>query len=497
MGFQGAVRNSGVIAVCILLTSTAWAQTTVIHPEVLRSRAGMGSLPSGAALASLKVAILDVGFSGYSASSGRLPESAQLNEGLVNPLLATNHGLVMAEIIWGMLGRRAEGPRFYLVNTNGLSNFRAAIEFVIAHEIDVVVYAQNWVYGGNLDGTGFVDALVTRALDAGVTWINAAGNDHDLVFAGAVRSRTDGTVILPGAGDTLSIRTDLDDTEVTVALLWTDVQDDDRVTATTDLDVIFETTTGMELASGRHRQGGAVGEASTSRFARESAMATVNRGEYRVRISDISHNFRSTDELRVVLSSNKPGSVHLTEATGRREILPPADHPGVITVGDGSSHSSVGPTGDGRTKPDVTIADSSVSFTDGMTSAGSSNATALFAARVVAEFAARETPRGAARRTLVTDLARSTSAPAAFVCLREIPFWHLNSDGAAGLPQGTSAFGTGALGTRAGMDPEGHHYAVLAPGRTRAAVRGTALQSPFFRVITADEEPLLCAGAAP
>ena len=47
------------------------------------------------------------------------------------------------------------------------------------------------------------------------------------------------------------------------------------------------------------------------------------------------------------------------------------------------------------------------------------------------------------------------------------------------------------------MDPEGHHYAVLAPGRTRAAVRGTALQSPFFRVITADEEPLLCAGAAP
>ena len=274
MGFQGAVRNSGVIAVCILLTSTAWAQTTVIHPEVLRSRAGMGSLPSGAALASLKVAILDVGFSGYSASSGRLPESAQLNEGLVNPLLATNHGLVMAEIIWGMLGRRAEGPRFYLVNTNGLSNFRAAIEFVIAHEIDVVVYAQNWVYGGNLDGTGFVDALVTRALDAGVTWINAAGNDHDLVFAGAVRSRTDGTVIRLPAPVTPSASARISTTlEVTVALLWTDVQDDDRVTATTDLDVIFETTTGMELASGRHRQVGR-GEGEHLRFARESAMAT-------------------------------------------------------------------------------------------------------------------------------------------------------------------------------------------------------------------------------
>ena len=483
MGTGAVVRNSSIVAASFMLATAALAQTTVEHPEVLRARVGLRAAPSASSLAPLKVAILDVGFSGYSADAGLLPASTQLIEGPVNPQLGTNHGLVMAQIIWGMLGRAASGPQFYLINTNGLSNFRAAIDFVIANSVDVVVYAQNWTFGGNLDGTGFVNALVTRALDAGVTWINASGNDHDLVFASAITTLSDGAVVLPGADNTLNITVDLDDTELSVYLLWTDVNDDDQVSATTDLDLVLQSSAGVELAAGRRRQGGPVGEETTSRFARETVTATVNRGSYRVRVSDFSRNLRSTDELRVLVSSNKPGTIHLTEASHRREILPPADHAGVITVGEGSGRSSVGPTRDGRVKPDMTIGDSSVSFTDGMGSAGSSNATAMFAARVLAELATHVTERGEARRTLVRGLARGYSAPQDFACLREMPFWFLASDFSSGLPRGT----------RAGNDPSGRHYAVLPPGRSRSAVRASTLANPFFMVITATEEAALCA----
>ena len=46
------------------------------------------------------------------------------------------------------------------------------------------------------------------------------------------------------------------------------------------------------------------------------------------------------------------------------EIYPPADHPGVLTVGDTGRASAVGPTADGRTKPDVVLDVSAARFTN-------------------------------------------------------------------------------------------------------------------------------------
>ena len=72
---------------------------------------------------------------------------------------------------------------------------------------------------------------------------------------------------------------------------------------------------------------------------------------------------------------DKPAeAVKFFDAVGREELYPPADHPLVLTVGDSSPDSSVGPTADYRIKPDVILEDSRAFFTDGQVTAGSSNA---------------------------------------------------------------------------------------------------------------------------
>jgi hypothetical protein len=92
-------------------------------------------------------------------------------------------------------------------------------------------------------------------------------------------------------------------------------------------------------------------------------------------------------------------AVEFPDATGSEELYPPADHPGVLTVGDTDPSSSVGPTADGRTKPDALLDDSRAFLTDGEVSSGSSNA-AAYVAGVVALLKAAEPslgPRGLLR----------------------------------------------------------------------------------------------------
>src|SRR5262245_26740394 len=81
------------------------------------------------------------------------------------------------------------------------------------------------------------------------------------------------------------------------------------------------------------------------------------------------------------------------------ELYPPADHPLVLTVGDSPPASSVGPTADGRTKPDAVLEDSRAFFSDGQVTSGSSNA-AAYLTGVVAVMKAAE-PRLRTRHLLL------------------------------------------------------------------------------------------------
>ena len=53
--------------------------------------------------------------------------------------------------------------------------FKDAVETVAHENFDLVLYAQNWEFGGNGDSKGFINALVNQATQAGVIWMQVSG----------------------------------------------------------------------------------------------------------------------------------------------------------------------------------------------------------------------------------------------------------------------------------------------------------------------------------
>jgi hypothetical protein len=366
----------------LFFAAPALAQVRVENADAIRAQVGAGAY-SGLDLSQVKIAVLDNGFAGFAPGRALLPGTAELIEGPVNPQAATNHGLGMAQIAWAVAGRPAQGPQFFLVNANGYSNLKAAVDFVVGRKIDIVLYAQVWSFGGNFDGTGFINRQVDRAVDAGAVWVNAAGNTRNEVYNGPV-SVTDaqGSVRLPGPGNSLRIENRLDSNPVTVTLSWNDFTDSDANKTSKDLDLFLYDRNGQVVAKAdKIQRGEAPGENTPelSAYARETFTLNLDRGQYQLKIVARSQNFGAGDRLRVHVDPERPGSVEFLDRSRGSEVMVPADHPRVLTVGDCDGASATGPTLDGRSKPDVVIADSRVNFTDGNRTLGTSNAAAIVA----------------------------------------------------------------------------------------------------------------------
>jgi hypothetical protein len=119
-------------------------------------------------------------------------------------------------------------------------------------------------------------------------------------------------------------------------------------------------------------------------------LAADHDHDYLIRIKAKSANFTATDRVRVLITSSREGfldpktgaptdAVQFLDASGKNEIYPPADNPLVLTVGDASPISSVGPTADHRRKPDIILESSDAAFSNGDLTSGASNAAAYFA----------------------------------------------------------------------------------------------------------------------
>lgn len=371
------------------LGGAARAGTELLDRDALRKKFGFHAYVAPEKLKNVKVAILDNGFQGYDAAKDMLPKSTELVTNLTSVAPApSNHGLGMAQILWALTGRNAEGPKFYLVNTNGFSNLKAAVKYVIDNKIDVVLYSQVWPFGSNFDGTGFINALVTQAINAGTLWINAAGNNGGMVYNGQVEGqRTSGSAWLSFNGrDHLRIENRLDENNITVALSWTDFTDSELYNTRKDLDLFVYDENDKLVASSELIQRGEAPPAGAtdsklSSHAREVVtLSSLDRGNYRVKIKVGSNNFAKTDRFRVLLKSDKP--IAFPDRTLTGEVMPPADHPLAVTVGEKTDDTATGPTADGRVKPEVLVEDSTVGFSNGAQYRGSSTAAAIIAAAV-------------------------------------------------------------------------------------------------------------------
>jgi subtilisin family serine protease len=126
--------------------------------------------------AGVKVAILDVGFAGLDdVPADDLPadvaEMAFDSDGIIDRL--TDHGTQMAEIIHDI------APDSELVAvTFSDQRFAEAVAWLEFTGVDVVSFSMEWT-DGPLDGTHWTAPIIQASIDAGITWVVAAGNSAD------------------------------------------------------------------------------------------------------------------------------------------------------------------------------------------------------------------------------------------------------------------------------------------------------------------------------
>jgi hypothetical protein len=387
------------------------------------ARRKLGLLPHYAStpgVRTLKIAVLDSGFDGIDGKRPYLPANTVLVEhydpafvarhnlgdpAFQKPFLPGNpHGRLMAQLVWATTGGSPDGPQFFLLNANGPTMFRRAVRYAVEQKVDVILFSGTFEGGGNYDGRGSISAAVDEATAAGIVWVNAAGNSGGAVFNGPVVVGPDGFLRLRTGNDPTALRftNRFDENAVTVTLTWNDYRDAEDFGTDKDLDLLVEDAAGRVVGSSTLKQvpPGKVAGQNETKNPRERVVLTdlpaVKAGqEYRIRVKANTANFGPLDRIRVLVTAardtpfpdpdtGKPlRPVELLDASGSGEIYPPADHAAVLTVGDASPVSAVGPTADGRVKPDVILGVSTARFSNGEETAGSSNAAAYFAGVVV------------------------------------------------------------------------------------------------------------------
>ena len=307
----------------------------------------------------------------------------------------------MAQMVWAVTGNQAAGPRFYLLNANGPTLFRRAVRYAVEQQVDVILFSGTFEGAGNYDGRGPLAGAVDEAVAAGVIWANAAGNCGGSVYNGPVDVGPEGgwARFGPAGRTALRLINRLDENSLSLTLTWNSYRDQEDAGTDKDLDLVVEDERGRVVGESRLVQvpaGRAAGPGETKNPRERLTLTDLPAGEYRIRVLARTANFGPRDRLRLLLTPTRnvpvpdpatgksAPAVLLPEATTGGEIYPPADHAGVLTVGENSLTSAVGPTSDGRVKPDVILPAIAVRFSNGEETTGTSTSAAAFAGVVAA-----------------------------------------------------------------------------------------------------------------
>lgn len=259
---------------------------------------------------------------------------------------ATNHGELVAQTVYDF----APAARYLFVNYHTEQEFQAAVEWIIQRRPDVVVHSNSFIEG-TFDGDGAPARAVDRAADAGIAWVNSAGNYAQRHWEGAWTD-ADGDDVLdwpvtPGWTFTVD-----PGRPITFALSW----EQDEGTEVTDLDLVLDKRDAAggwaEVAASRDAQQD--GARAAERF---TGVPSGDGGEFRVRVV---HAAGPEPGGRLTLFSREIPMSALGDP-GPGSVPTPGDAEGSITVGavgwasNGlKAYSSRGPTDDGRMKPDIT-----------------------------------------------------------------------------------------------------------------------------------------------
>ena len=316
----------------------------------------------------VKVGILDFGFQGYESlmRRGALPrpvaqrafnQSGRLENGNV-------HGTACAEIVHAV----APDAELYLAavgeGDGGAPEEQLvlAAQWLAAQDLDIISFSGGG-HNGPHNGTALLDRLVEEIVaETGVLWVNAAGNEGAKHWAGSAADRDrDQMVELEGGFRGVAVRPSPRGV-IDLRVIWDDWGPNPMLPAATqDIDAfLFEVVGGSPLRL--------VARSETPQRGRGAPMEFVQhlgrRGGQYVLAFRAS---RLTRPVRLHVYNLTGSPMEPASATGSIGIPATARAAlavGAVDVGSGrlESFSSQGPTDDGRTKPEVSAPDKTLSL---------------------------------------------------------------------------------------------------------------------------------------
>ena len=294
----------------------------------------------------VSVAIIDAGFEGFRAALGEtLPATVRdrsfRGDGAIEA--GTRHGTLAAQVVHAI----APDAELYLLNFSTVTELSAAVDFAVAEGIEVVSFSLGFIHNGAGDGTGAVNAIVSRSTEAGAVWAVAAGNWARQHWSGDFFDPDDDSVhdFMPGVRQNGRYfeQGDL----IIASLRW----DDEWGTACSDYDLelfgphgaLVRTSRGLQDCAGDPVEGFQVLATTTGRYSARIVRATDDEAR----------------RLDLMLIGRPDRGEPLDFFVAASSLSEPADHRDVITTGAlggllrAAGFSSRGPTVDGRAKPDV------------------------------------------------------------------------------------------------------------------------------------------------
>lgn len=296
----------------------------------------------------VKVAILDAGFAGYQASlGGALPstvvERSFRADGRIEA--GTDHGTRAARVVHQI----APSARLYLVNFSTVTELSAAVDYLVSEGIDIVSFSLGFIHAGPGDGTGPVNASISKGIAAGQLWSISAGNWAQQHWNGAFRDTDRDTIHEFSPGVQLNGRDYRAGDLIIISLRW----DDPWGQACSDYDLELFGPAGSLVRAARGIQDCADDPVETLQV-----LATAS-GHYSVRI--VGASIQRSHELSLLMLGSPDRSEALDLFVREGSLAQPADTAGAVAVGAlvgtsslrVASYSSRGPTTDGRAKPEV------------------------------------------------------------------------------------------------------------------------------------------------
>ncbi|ADE16646.1 peptidase S8 and S53 subtilisin kexin sedolisin [Nitrosococcus halophilus Nc 4] len=313
----------------------------------------------------VRVAILDRGFQGYRDLLGKeLPQEVTVkNFNLGEGFEGTNHGTGVAEILYDM----APDVELVLVAAGTELEYMAALDWLRTQEIAIVSFSLGFDNLGPLDGSSPVSVAASRLFDeAGILFVTAAGNEQQNYWSSTFHdSDGDGAHEFSDDDEALNLALRAGDL-VRVILNWDDWgEDPSRPRSDQDYDLyIFCPGTvrfspNNACASSVGFQTGLLGHEPLEQV----FFTAPTTGTYYIFIVRAS---LETGErlLRLFIGGSQGRAFPMEYQSTDSTLVLPGDGRGVFTVGamdvvtqQLEPASSLGPTWDGRIKPDIIAPD--------------------------------------------------------------------------------------------------------------------------------------------